>query len=321
MSKEYDDELYRISSGENAKIFLQISKFMNMDVYHYTSTEGIKGIFESKSLHMSKSDFLNDFMEQIYLKKIVNEFCEKNRSNYDEVFIDYLRFYFRYLTETDYEEGKSGIYLERSNSFILSLSKECDSQLLWSGYGNYEGYSVGFDLDKLIRMIATQAVDLGRQGSTVHFDYGNVIYDYDQQNTIIKNVFEKIYSVWQNHGGRYEDIKSAIISFFSAIIYCSNFFKDRLFQGEREYRIVIHIFEDENKINKILNFKNRNGVIIPYIKFPFEFNEDKCPLTSILIGPKNNLDIAEKGLKQFLKSNFLSSICKEVKRSKITLRY
>lgn len=73
-------------------------------------------------------------------------------------------------------------------------------------------------------------------------------------------------------------------------------------------------------------------MFIPYIEVVFEESNDikGLPIDSITIGPKNSLDIAAKGLGQFLKSQgykvSLNPECKDnnkllIKKSDVPLRY
>lgn len=62
-------------------------------------------------------------------------------------------------------------------------------------------------------------------------------------------------------------------------------------------------------------FRVKNETLIPYIKAPMK-NLDS--LKAVLIGPKNNSDIAEKGLKCFFRNQKMNI---EIQKSKIPLRY
>lgn len=62
-----------------------------------------------------------------------------------------------------------------------------------------------------------------------------------------------------------------------------------------------------------------NGVFIPYVELPLIHKNGISAIKSITISPKNNLDIAEKGLKYFLEINRLKDA--EIRKSEIPYRY
>lgn len=66
-------------------------------------------------------------------------------------------------------------------------------------------------------------------------------------------------------------------------------------------------------------FREKDGVIIPYIKITLNNESGKIPIKSVLVGAKNNSDVAVKGTKYYLKnSNYRET---KVSKCKITLRY
>lgn len=92
----------------------------------------------------------------------------------------------------------------------------------------------------------------------------------------------------------------------------SMFFKREYFKGENEYRFVLS-YVDENEIK--INFRSRNGLIIPYIK---EKVEELAFINNITIGPTNKTDMATSGVRELLHHNDLEI---DVTKSKIPLRF
>lgn len=97
------------------------------------------------------------------------------------------------------------------------------------------------------------------------------------------------------------------------------FFKHPTFYHEEEFRIAFMI--DEQDEHRRIKFRPFNSIIIPYIEIKLK---NKFPIEFITIGPKNNIDIAQKGVELFLsysgyKIDAPSKI--SIVKSEIPLRY
>ncbi|BBH24141.1 hypothetical protein Back11_54860 [Paenibacillus baekrokdamisoli] len=100
------------------------------------------------------------------------------------------------------------------------------------------------------------------------------------------------------------------------------FFKDPCFSHEEEYRVVFFqhdIDHNEAKYNQKVLFREKSGIITPYIEVRPLTSSKKLPIQSITIGPKNNVDNAQVGLEFLLIKQGYDSI--SVERSRIPLRY
>lgn len=110
------------------------------------------------------------------------------------------------------------------------------------------------------------------------------------------------------------------------------FFKDKCFEDEREIRYVAIVpnsklkelyYEYKGKKYKMYDFRIVNGMLIPYIKMPFNnWNQKECwAINSIRIGPSGNADQKVAGLKQFIQSlDYELAEC-DVMKSNIPVRY
>ena len=97
------------------------------------------------------------------------------------------------------------------------------------------------------------------------------------------------------------------------------FFKKACFEGEHEYRFVfmcIHSDECEKMhSNEKQFFRIKDGVFIPYTKQKITLLD--C-IDTILVGPKNNSDIAVKGLQYFFANKKVNI---NIAKSEMPLRY
>lgn len=97
------------------------------------------------------------------------------------------------------------------------------------------------------------------------------------------------------------------------------FFKQECFRGENEYRFIFMSIHDGGLVSESRRekqyFRIKDDVLIPFIK-------KKIPswgsLESVMIGPKNKSDIAEKGLNLFFRNMKLNVM---ISKSKVPIRY
>ena len=119
-----------------------------------------------------------------------------------------------------------------------------------------------------------------------------------------------------------ESISDEIINYFisdiiETCLFYSMFFKDSKFEQEEEYRFIFQALHNSEKvsINKGMNFRVKEGALCPFVKVPFKGLNS---LESITIGPKNNIDIAKKGLEIYCRNK---EIDPKILKSNIPLRY
>ena len=98
-------------------------------------------------------------------------------------------------------------------------------------------------------------------------------------------------------------IKKVIVAH---LLLISNFIKHTSMSKEQEYRILFIKTREESVVNdkdKVLQSKIRvkGNSLIPFITVPIN---NKLSLKSVTIGPKNNMDISEKGVVYLLQKRF-----------------
>lgn len=258
--------------------FINILDIDRNDLYHYTSSNAFINIINNGTLWMSNSDFLNDRYEIYYFHKLYEKAIQNNSENYEEAFLK-----FSSLNKTEYE------------FFILSLSDNPDSLALWSNYSNNDGYNIGFHVKNFTDNLKRQMLE-GYPTPVL----GKVIYNKNTQNEIIKEEINRLHRFWKQGISKQEEESVKSIFSLRMTVY-SLFFKDPSFQQEEEYRLVL-IYHKSN-LENIVHFRDSNGSIIPYVSVsPVDDASMRLPIKSISIGPKNNVDCAEKGLKRFLES-------------------
>lgn len=70
--------------------------------------------------------------------------------------------------------------------------------------------------------------------------------------------------------------------------------EDRKFTAENEYRIVFR-----NPDRDRIRFREKDGFLLPYIEIELS-GQGKLPVDQIAVAPKNHMDLAGKGMMQYL---------------------
>ena len=310
----------------------------NLTRYHYTSANALMKILKTDNdtacVRFTDVRYLNDKSEMLFFVKRLLEFLRDNRSKYPfccEVVNDlllkkhseqeYIDLTVPKIEFTDLEK----LSFAESRSFVFCTCKESDSLNMWNYYvqnGEYQGYSIGIDLYKFLK-----SFDVNNKGDAldpIFFFYGEVIYSERKQKRQIETICNKIER--NNVKTRSDDYQYSMYELYMYICSHGMFFKDKNFEHEKEYRILIMMSEAcvskdktsfNNKFNKEikLNFYERMGILVPCLEVPFE----KESIKSITIAPIMERTIALSGISEFLKVNEYKNV--SVDFSKIPIRY
>ncbi|MGF9744097.1 DUF2971 domain-containing protein [Bacillus safensis] len=274
-------------------------------LYHYTSVYGLEGIMRCKEVWLSQSDFLNDKTERLYSENIIIELIErkfkdrvsdqlKNHSPLNKLIADIREAFQRKLP-----------------TFVLSLSTNKDSNLLWSNYSKDDGYNIEFGPDFFKDTDEVQLEKDNLKGAKLF--KSKVIYDKEKHILALSELADNyINHLIMNLNQSDEEYGYIISNMHLAHQVMASFFKDPCFQQEEEWRIVLFTPEDIT-----INHRIMNSAFIPYVKLRF----DKNLVRGVTIGAKNKMDITEAGLTSFLTTNTYDLNRVEINRSKIPYRY
>ena len=181
------------------------------------------------------------------------------------------------------------------------------------------GYSLQFDFDKIIKEFSNVKV----------LYHGKVVYDKNKQKsdfmrTLQEEFFEDNHWEYINSWDDFEKIPVEEENIFVQLVYVycmlyNMFFKKECFSEEKEYRIICDFVHDggrykENEYVKT-HFRIKDEVLIPFVKQPIDCS--KC-LEAVIVGPKNNSDIAVEGLKYYFRAKKMDV---EIGKSEMPFRY
>lgn len=290
-------------------------------IYHYTSPEGLKGIFDTHSLFATDMYFLNDSSEGMYVIKLIEEniryLCKEN----DQLIK---------CVKRELNLIKLGKWEEQIHNYTISFSCDSDSLEMWNYYtkGNsIQGYNIGFDVSKLADTIQIEI--LNGEGKQIERNkenhlklyHGKIIYDKERQMMLISNIFEIFYNKYQE----IEDEEMLpVIAHLAVVktIYYGNFFKAKEFSIEEEYRFIYSTYLLEGRDNSRKGipckeeFRIHEGYLIPYQKCKFDVS---C-IQEVTFSPSLCNEMAEAGLKRLLNQHGIVGEDK-IKKSGIPLRF
>ena len=291
-------------------------------LYHYTTAEGVRGIVENREFMATKSDFLNDKLEFQYAVEVMERLTEK--------YIVHASLQERFFSRLKQEIERMGIitpvcdvegdcHMEGLSFYVVAFSKLQNNALLWAEFTDFKGYCLEFDYTKLVEGFQHRV-----------FLHGTVIYDEEEQ---MNGLLESLLSCIRNlQDGGMNDLEGffeedAVVSDTSlqklaeemavVVSVYAMFFKKGFFEGEEEYRFVFPPLINELGMAKP-KFRLLDQIFLPYIMVEFDRKQESIPMESVMVGAKNNSDIAVRGMKYFLRSQGLDI---PVLLSDIPLRY
>lgn len=194
---------------------------MNKRLYHYTSNQALYNITKNITFWVSKSDYLNDTSELVYIAEVIEKVCNQfmNQDSSEDEF-------FKRNLISRATEGLSML----QDIYVLSLTENPDSLTLWSSYSDFVGSNIGLNAMGLYRCLEETGYSCNLR---------KVIYDREMQEKIIFETIKPVYDYLKNTGGIQggSPFSEAMQGVYSSILEHSIFFKRPSFYPEEEYRL------------------------------------------------------------------------------------
>ena len=291
-------------------------------LYHYTTAEEVRGIVENREFLATKSDFLNDKLEFQYAVEVMERLTEKyivNQELRERFFSKLKKEIDRLGVITPICEGDGDCEMDEMSFYVVAFSKLQNNALLWVEFTDFRGYCLEFDYEKIVEGFQNRV-----------FLHGTVIYDEEEQMngllesllSCIRNLIEEgaadLEGFFEEEANPSEESLDKLVTEMSVVcsVYAM-FFKKSFFEGEQEYRFIFPPLINNIGTDKP-NFRLLDQIFLPYIMVEFEGGKENVPLESVMVGAKNNSDIAVRGMRYFLKTQGIDI---PVLLSDIPLRY
>ena len=221
------------------------------EICHYCSTDVLEKIICNDSLRFTDIRCLKDTTEFVGIMPIIESVIqdENYNSNFKKFILksktfqelrDYEQSYFKIIEETHIPEEK--LYC----TYTCSLSTNNNSIRMWDVYAK-RGTNICFDFawnlfagKKITNTNISQKLD-----DDIIMYKGLIIYDETEKRNCVKKMFdslEEVYLEVQNVRDQYANF--LLYAFKEAVNYMRCFFKNRDYDYEEEYRIVLKVPKD-----------------------------------------------------------------------------
>lgn len=287
-------------------------------VWHYTNSEGALGIISSGTLWATSISFLNDRGEYRYGMEMLNSLLQ---GVHDSKYIDKDRKQFISEVVQQMEDMR-----EQNPLYLLCASEAADSLSQWRGYGGHANdhavaHCLGFDGQTdgvIIDMAANSSIP-----KTLIYSprWSKVLYDEDTQILFLLQTLGFLAAIcpgpkstWSKTD-REAHMASCVARLIEALAHC----KHPSFADEHEVRMLFSAPSDDRNVR----YRAGKYGITPYLEVSFVdsnlylpeegnpsiiSNPGKLPIHSIMIGPTDQKDLAQIGVKNLLASKGYLSV-------------
>lgn len=184
-------------------------------LFHYTDLEGVKGIFTSRTLWLSKFTASNDISEILLAIEHFQSFVKRKADAITKDEGDFLR------GAADQLDG-----FRRTNVCLASFCEQHDLLSQWRSYGNDgRGIALGFNSTKLVELAARNGLRLFR-----------CVYDQAAHERIASDLVHLLLESYRRAGPAANS--DLIKQFNSAFLLVAPVIKDHRFVEEQEWRLV-----------------------------------------------------------------------------------
>lgn len=314
----------------------QFNLISESDVYHYTDISGFISIMENRELWASHIAFMNDKSEYLHGKELFLKQLKGKIPSVPGREGEFLRQAARGLED----EMADGFFTASGKDvFSLSFSHARDSLEMWRGYGKNSGIAIGFDHGKcsslpgmcLIRKEMYERLLAEYKGNQRQvrpkYEQGfipwTVLYDDKRKLELVDSTIELGLDCFRNQSrnSRKRSFTVGVPFLLDMIFYLIPFFKHRGFSGEEECRIVEHFVKTQGNHGCNIQFHERGGVALPFIKY--KMMDKYCrplvqmPIHEIVVGPGVKQDKVIESVKYFLEKNRMDYLVPKVRASNI----
>jgi Protein of unknown function (DUF2971) len=238
-------------------------------LHHYTTSAGLIGIFETRTIWATSVRHLNDSEEYVHALKLLRELLE---SRLDGEFGDKKALFEEWLKNMQTDD--------KGDSFVASFSEVPDLLSQWRAYADCDNaYSVGFNGEELKEITKRSECVLVK-----------CVYSASEQkrllNCLADSMFKRLGRMksssverrWEWSGRTYVIMTSVLAAM-----------KHPTFKEEQEWRLVT--WSDSRRK---LYFRGGRFGIVPFYKLPLAQDEhERLSFSDLLIGPTRDKDAAK----------------------------
>lgn len=259
-------------------------------LYHYTSIQGFAGIVKESCIWATDTRYLNDQTE------LKNASCFVKNQVLEEI-----RKYPEH--EPNFEEEWQALRLviswRNETTFVASFSEDGDDLDQWRGYcPNGLGFSIGLDpqLINELKLESRNHVDTDTDDAPSQ-DLLPCVYDEQRKKLLVREAIEQYTQSLiadKEEDGHY--LKLSNLRWH--VERCAPLFKDKAFEGEHEWRVVIA----GSSFLLARQFRLGGSMLIPYLKLNFGCVK-KHLIRNVFVGPTPNPELSRESAQALLAVN------------------
>ncbi|RVL00178.1 DUF2971 domain-containing protein [Sinorhizobium meliloti] len=254
-------------------------------LFHYTSSDGLKGIVGNNCLRFADAMFMNDGSETVHgmyiFAQAVTQFME-GKPDHEIQIVEELK-----------QQIVATANIMRPIIFCMSAEQNLLNQ--WRDYGSdVVPYSIELD---------TYVLQRGNEFSFPVY-LAKVIYDMAFQEYLLKKLISAIYQRTQDipAGAQISpELKAQLMqSVATEILWLLYRFKNPAFAAEQEWRLISH--GDTVQRFTRPQFRSSKLGVVPYYEFR-PSGQAKLPIRAVWVGPSPYSNVSHIALQQFLQAN------------------
>ena len=273
-------------------------------ICHYCTINTLKNILDKECLRFSDVRFLNDSTEFVEIIPLIKSVLSEKgyTSKFKKLILEstqmkelkeYRQSYVRVSKDTHQYEKK--VY----RTYTCSFSTEKDSLSMWNYYASDgDGVNILFDhswnMFEGSKKTEVNVSEELKNGIIIH--RGLVVYKDDDKKKCLRELLNRLQDLYREVENSIEEYKERILfAFKHSVNNMRCFFKNKNFECENEYRIVLNIPEEllmprdcNDDIVGKGQFK-RGNILVPYIDYKFKKESIKQITLNPYINEKNSM--------------------------------
>lgn len=272
-------------------------------VYHYTTSDAFAKILETGNIWQTNAAYLNDHAELTYPVGLARSVLAERESRADA---DHLRECYSLAS------GVLEIHRGFKLWYVASFSRQGNLLSQWRAYCPGGGFSVGFNGPPLVQILRSSGADR----------FGPVEYDEGAQRQRLDQTIQRYENFLSSAPSRFPqvDLRKIVEKTATALAFKLSadliFFKLPAFKEEAEWRLATRVISEEG-----LRFRDRQGLLTPYVETSLLGAEGKLPLAEVFVGPLGDTALAKHAVTLVLSKSGYPANDDQIKWAGYRLRF
>ena len=250
-------------------------------LHHYTSGNGMLGIFDSDSVWATLIHSLNDSKEFAHAIEHARTYMYTLRHGCTDTIKNL-------INETLAESLER---IAHVNVYVACFSAMEDSLSQWRGYCPPGfGYSIGLFGEELRRIARPQG-----------FELHQCIYDHSEQRRVVERwaaqALQSLEVTLPLGADPATHVSQNCHNHFSSFVAFAPVLKDRAFKDEHEWRLVGMIPSDDSRVK----LRPGRSMLVPYLPVKLGLATNEALVWNIKIGPTPNMSLASSAATHFFR--------------------